>query len=106
MRASGGFESLAANAGTYYENFYSEAEKTAAVTRSVSESLAQVGLAMPATRDEFRALVESQLALGESGAEAVAALLGVSGAFASVTASAADVAEAARQLAEAQARAA
>lgn len=90
MRASGGFESLAANAGTYYENFYSEAEKTAAVTRSVSESLAQVGLAMPATRDEFRALVESQLAMGESGAEAVAALLGVSGAFASVTESAAD----------------
>lgn len=90
MRASGGFESLAANAGTYYENFYSEAEKTAAVTRSVSESLAQVGLAMPATRDEFRALVESQLALGESGAEAVAALLGVSGAFASVVPAAAE----------------
>lgn len=90
MRASGGFESLAANAGTYYENFYSEAEKTAAVTRSVSESLAQVGLAMPATRDEFRALVESQLALGESGAEAVAALLGVSGAFASVVPAAAN----------------
>lgn len=92
MRASGGFESLAANAGTYYENFYSEAEKTAAVTRSVSESLAQVGVAMPATRDEFRALVESQLALGESGAEAVAALLGVSGAFASVVPAAANAA--------------
>lgn len=90
MRASGGFESLAANAGTYYENFYSEAEKTAAVTRSVSESLAQVGLAMPATRDEFRALVESQFSLGESGAEAVAALLGVSGAFASVVPAAAE----------------
>lgn len=90
MRASGGFESLAANAGTYYENFYSEAEKTAAVTRSVSDALAQVGLAMPTTRDEFRALVESQLALGESGAEAVAALLGVSGAFASVVPAAAE----------------
>lgn len=90
MRASGGFESLAANAGTYYENFYSEAEKTAAVTRSVSESLAQVGLAMPATRDEFRALVESQLAMGEAGAVAVAALLGVSGAFASVVPAAAN----------------
>ena len=84
MKASGGFEALSANAGTYYENFYSEAEKTAAVTRSVSDALAQVGLAMPATRDEFRALVESQLSLGESGAQAVAALLGVSGAFASV----------------------
>lgn len=81
----GGVEGLNTVASSYYENFYREAEKTAAVTRSVSESLAQVGLAMPATRDEFRALVESQLALGESGAEAVAALLGVSGAFAALT---------------------
>ena len=101
MRASGGFESLAANAGTYYENFYSEAEKTAAVTRSVSDALAQVGVAMPTTRDEFRALVESQLALGESGAEAVAALLGVSGAFASVVPSAAEATAALQAQAEA-----
>lgn len=98
MRASGGFEALSANAGTYYENFYSEAEKTAAVTRSVSEALAQVGVAMPTTRDEFRALVESQLALGESGAEAVAALLGVSGAFASVVPAAADAAGAVEEM--------
>lgn len=106
MRASGGLEALSANAGTYYENFYSEAEKAAAVTRSVSEALAQVGLAMPATRDEFRDLVESQLAMGEAGAEAVAALLGVSGAFASVTASAEDAANAAIAAAKAQADAA
>jgi hypothetical protein len=90
MKASGGIEALSANAGTYYENFYSEAEKTATVTRSVSDALAAVGLQMPATRDEFRALVESQIALGDSGTQAVAALLGVSGAFANIIPAAAD----------------
>lgn len=90
IEQSGGGEAFAANLGTYYDNFYDQAEKTAYVTEQVTAALASVGLQMPATRDEFRALVESQLALGESGAEAVAALLGVSGAFASVTESAAD----------------
>lgn len=98
MRASGGIEALSANAGTYYENFYSEAEKTATVTRSVSDALAAVGLQMPATRDEFRALVESQIALGEGGTQAVAALLGVSGAFASVVPAAADAASAVEEM--------
>lgn len=51
---------------------------------------------MPASDKEFRALVEAQVALGDSGAEAVAVLLGVSGAFASVVQSA----EAAEQAAE------
>lgn len=98
MKASGGLEALSANAGSYYENFYSEAEKTAAVTRSVSDALAAVGLQMPATRDEFRALVESQLALGEEGAKASATLLGVSGAFASVVPAAADAAGAVEEM--------
>lgn len=98
MKASGGIEALSANAGTYYENFYSEAEKTATVTRSVSDALAAVGLAMPATRDEFRALVESQIALGEGSTQAVAALLGVSGAFASVVPAAEQAAEAISQI--------
>lgn len=98
MKASGGLEALSANAGSYYENFYSDAEKTAAVTRSVSDALTAVGLQMPATRDEFRALVESQLALGEEGAKASATLLGVSGAFASVVPAAADAAGAVEEM--------
>lgn len=85
----GGLEGFAQAAGTYYENFYSEAEKAANVTRDITAALADVGLQMPATRQEFRALVEAQMALGESGAKAVAALLGVSGAFASIVGAAA-----------------
>lgn len=85
IKAAGSIEGLVSAANTYYDNFYSEAEKAANVTRDVTAALADVGLEMPKTRDEFRALVEAQMALGEAGAPAVAALLGVSGAFAAVT---------------------
>lgn len=88
VKAAGSIDGLVSAASTYYDNFYSEAEKTANVTRDVAAALADVGLQMPTTREEFRALVESQMALGDAGTDAVAALLGVSGAFASVTAAA------------------
>lgn len=94
----GGVEGLNTVASSYYDAFYSEAEKTANVTRSVSDALAAVGLEMPKTRDEFRALVESQIAVGEGGTQAVAALLGVSGAFASVVPAAEQAAEAISQI--------
>lgn len=97
VKASGGMDSLVASASTYYDRFYSDAEKTANATRDITDALAAVGLQMPQTDAQFRALVESQMALGESGAAAVAALFGVSGAFADLTASAYEAAEAARK---------
>jgi len=83
--AFGGLENLAAVTGVYYENFYSDAEKTANITRDITKALAGVGLELPKTRQEFRSLVEAQMALGESGTTAVKTLLEVSGAFASIT---------------------
>lgn len=85
VKLSGGMEGLIGAASSYYENFYTQAEKTANVTRDVSEALAKVGLEMPKTREGFRALVEEQMRLGETGVEAVRVLLGVSGAFAEIT---------------------
>lgn len=82
MAASGGIQSLTANASSYYENFYNEGEKTAAVTKQVTAALAAVGMSMPVGREAFRAQVEAQLALGETGAPAAAALLSVATAFA------------------------
>lgn len=83
--ASGGFDKLQANLASYYENYYTESERTAAKTRQVRDALAEVGLEMPRTREEFRAMVEAALAMGEAGAETVAVLLGVAGAFADIT---------------------
>ncbi|HEX8603403.1 MAG TPA: DUF4214 domain-containing protein [Pseudoduganella sp.] len=84
IATSGGINGLATNASSYYDAFYSEGEKFASVSTQIAQALHQVGIQMPATREEFRAQVEAQMRLGESGASAVAALLGVSGAFAQI----------------------
>lgn len=78
----GGLDGLGAAASTYYANFYSEAERAGQATDAVTKALAAVGLQMPATREEFRALVEAQDRTTDSGREAFATLLSVSGAFA------------------------
>lgn len=81
LSAAGGIDALAANAGTYYDAFYSDAEKTKVLSGQVAEALQQVGLTMPTTRDAYRAQVEAQLALGAAGAPGAAALLGLAGAI-------------------------
>jgi len=82
MAASGGIEKLFSSASAYYDAFYTEAEKNSTVNGQIAKQLAAVNLAMPATRDGFRALVEAQMSLGTQGAESVSVLLGVAGAFA------------------------
>lgn len=91
IKTVGGIDALSAAAATYYDNFYTDAEKTANTTESVRAALAAVGLQMPATRAEFRALVEAQQALGEAGAPALATLLQMAGTFASVVPAASDL---------------
>jgi hypothetical protein len=48
----------------YYQNFYSEQERAAKTTEQLSAVFAQLGVAMPATRDAFRGMVESARAAG------------------------------------------
>jgi hypothetical protein len=87
VKAAGGIDSLVASASSYYDNYYSDAEKVAHTTRDVADALAAVGLEMPATEAGFRALVEQQMALGDAGTDAVAVLFRVNAAFKSVIAS-------------------
>lgn len=70
---------------SYYANFYTEQERTAAETQKVSDAFAQLGLAMPSTRDAFRSLVQAQDVNTEAGRSMYASLIALSGAFASVT---------------------
>lgn len=83
--AAGGVDPLAQGMATFVENFYSDAEKLAINTENVRKALQELGFEMPETRDEFKALVQAQLALGDAGAKTAAGLLGLSGAFAAVT---------------------
>lgn len=96
----GGLDGLASSAATFYGAFYTEAERAGKATQAVTKALADVGVAMPATKEEFRALVEAQDLTTESGREAFAALLQVSGAFSDLQAGAEETARAAAEAAE------
>lgn len=81
---TGGVQGLTTGLASYYNNYYSAAEKTAATTKQVSEALAAVNVVMPKTREEFRAQMDAAIALGDAGAPTVAALLSVENAFAGI----------------------
>ena len=78
--ASGGIGALAGNMGAFVDGFYTDAEKLAVNTANVREAMGKLGFELPATREEFKALVQSQIALGDAGAQTTAGLLAVSGA--------------------------
>lgn len=98
VKASGGIAALTGNMATFVDNFYTDGEKLAVNTDNVRATMAALGFEMPTTRDGFKALVQAQIALGDAGAKALAGLLGVSGAFASITAAAVDTAQTAADL--------
>lgn len=84
MTAFGGIQGLAQSVGSYYENFYSEAERNAQATDQVTKALAGLGYTMPATREAFRALVEAQDLTTEAGQAAYAQLLKLAPTFAAL----------------------
>lgn len=106
IQLAGGAEALASSVSTYYDNFYSEAEKTTRVTEQLSAQMSALGMSLPETKEGFRALVEAQDLTTEAGRKTYAALLGLSGAFSSVADSAAAASAAANAAAVAVVRAA
>lgn len=77
----GSADALTQQFDAYYQSYYSDAEKIANTQRKVGEGFAEMGLAMPATRAEFRALVEGLDLTSSSGQATYAALIGISSAF-------------------------
>ena len=55
---AGGMESLSSKLNSFAQNYYSDAERTAKQTENLAKQFAAMGLQMPKTRDEFRAMVE------------------------------------------------
>ena len=100
--ASGGVGALAGNMSAFVDGFYTDAEKLAVNTQNVTDALAKLGFEMPKTREEFKTLVASQLAIAglqlgssgemirvsqamnESAATSAAGLLALSGAVSAV----------------------
>lgn len=81
----GGVQGLQQAAGSYLQNYYTDTERAALTTQRLADALGEFGLAVPATRDAFRALVDAQDLTTQAGRETFTALLAVSDAFASIT---------------------
>lgn len=106
MQAAGGAENAANLLGSYYQSYFSEAERMGFLTEQLTGQFEQMGMTLPQTRDEFRGLVEANMALGEAGAKTVASLLGLGEGLNTLIAYTDQAAQAVAQAAQAQSRAA
>lgn len=75
VELAGGLEQLSALSTQYYQSFYSEAEQQANLAAQLSESFAALNIAMPDTRDGFRALVDGLDLTSEAGQKMFAELM-------------------------------
>ncbi|QDG69429.1 hypothetical protein [Janthinobacterium tructae] len=58
--ATGGLEALTNNTGYFVENFLTEAERMAPITKSVNDAMGKLGVSGVTTVDQFKALVLAQ----------------------------------------------
>ena len=90
---AGGISQLDQMSTYYYEHFYSESERTerqrAAALEAVNQTFATLNLTVPASRDEFRKLVEGLDLSTEAGRKMFVALMQIAPAFDLVTSAAA-----------------
>lgn len=82
--ALGGVDKYSEATTAYIRSFYSEAEQNEIMTRQLTEALAKHNIALPKTKEEYRALMESQDLTTESGREMYALLLLLAHSFATV----------------------
>lgn len=79
----GGIDAFNQATDFYYQNFYSEAERTAKTTENLSEIFKAMNLELPNTREAFRSMVESARAAGND--VLLANLLKLAPAFATIS---------------------
>lgn len=86
IKVMGGFQQAQQAAAFFYENFYNQQEQQDANTKLLRDSLKALGVdTLPATRSDFRALVEAQDLATEPGQKMFAGLLEIAPKFAAVT---------------------
>ena len=76
---AGGFDALAANVSTYYDAFYTGAEKTANVVESITQAFEDAEVTLAGNRAEYRAMVDNIDRTTEAGREMFATLMALSG---------------------------
>ena len=96
----GGTEKFTQSFADYYANFYTDAEKSERAMAGLKKQFEAVNIVMPATRAEFRAMVDDAKLNTYDGQATYHALLGLQGAFAQLVPSAEDVAAAIKAAAD------
>ena len=61
----GGIEAFNQATDFYYQNFYTQAERTAKATENLTAVFAAMNVSMPTTREQFKALVDTTAAAGD-----------------------------------------
>jgi len=84
VAAMGGVQAMTTQVQSYYENFFSSAERLVIDTQRVADELDDLGVAMPATKAEFRRLVEAQDLATAAGQRLFAGLMAIQDEFAAV----------------------
>lgn len=79
--AFGGLDAMASATQRYYEAFYSDAERLATTTRQTAKAMSDLGIAMPKTRNEYRAIIAALDLTTEKGRKTYAAMIGMADAF-------------------------
>lgn len=79
---AGGAEEFAKSTQSFFENYYTEAERFRATGADLAAEFERLNLPMPTTIEGFRALIESQDLTTESGQKMTAELLRLNPAFA------------------------
>jgi hypothetical protein len=80
--SAGGLDALGSSLGSFFRDFYDEAEQVEMQTAAMTAALSEVGLALPESRDAFRAVVESLDLTSAAGQEQFGVLMELSGVFA------------------------
>ena len=92
----GGASGLQQAASGYFDNFFTEPEKTAAATEQLTKAFGDVGLAVPSTREAFKSLVSGLDLTSEAGRAQFGVLLSLQGVFADLVPAAESAAVAVR----------
>ena len=106
VRLAGGIDQLQGYLAEYYNGFYTEAERTAVVMSDLQKEFDKYGATVPATREEWRKLMESLDLSTDFGQQAAVKLYQLQGAFLSVTKSTDELRQAQQQAADDAKRAA
>lgn len=95
----GGLQGFQTASAAYFNEFFTAEQKQEQLRAQLENSFAEIGAAVPTTREAFRSLVESQDLTTDSGRRAFTTLLAVAGAFAELVPALENTANAARDLA-------